>query len=88
MLPQYHFATNYLHYKDNQYIPKKTLVLLWTPLQSSLFPEIFLQYTEHSSVLDVVKHHKIVGYCEYVGGTLIVCDRRITKNKECLRRVE
>jgi hypothetical protein len=76
----------YLHYKDSQYIPKKWSCYGLSPRPHLLFfsSEIFLQYTAHTSIVDVLKHHKIVGYSEHVGGTLIVYGKRITENKNVL----
>jgi len=54
------------------------------PFFSLFFSEIFLQYTAHTSIRDILKRHKIVGYFEYVDGTLIVYDKRITENKKSL----
>jgi len=78
---------NYLHRNDDQYIPKNwSCYGLPPPQYSRFFPVLFLQYTAHTSILDVLKHHNMVGYFEYVGGTLIVYDKRFAENKKFLQQ--
>lgn len=33
---------------------------------SSVFSEIFVQIAEHTSILDILNHHNIVGYFMFV----------------------
>jgi hypothetical protein len=42
---------------------------------SSLFSEIYLQYLEHTKILD---HHQLIGYFRYVDDILIAYDTQLT----------
>ena len=51
---------------------------------SSIFSEIFLQITEHTSILAILNHHNIMGYFRFVDDFLIIYNKRITEIQECL----
>jgi hypothetical protein len=54
-------------------------------LKSSIFSELLLQYTEHTSMLTILKYYKIVGYFRYVDDILIIYDNRITEIMNVLK---
>jgi hypothetical protein len=41
---------------------------------SSIVSEIYLQYVEHTNIVQVLNQHKILGYFLYVDDFLLVCD--------------
>ena len=53
---------------------------------SSLFSEIYLQYLESTTGLDVLTHHKIIGYFRYVSDVLIHYDEVTTNIQEVLNQ--
>jgi hypothetical protein len=53
--------------------------------KSSIFSELLLQYTEHTSMLKILNCHKIVGCFRYVDVILIMYDNRITEIKNLLK---
>jgi hypothetical protein len=52
---------------------------------SSIFIEIFSQYAEHNSILQILNHHKIVGYFRYADDIWIIYDKSITYIKKVLK---
>jgi len=45
---------------------------------SSIVSEIYLQYVEHTNIVEVLNQHKILGYFRYVDDFLIVYDNTDT----------
>jgi hypothetical protein len=52
-----------------------------------IFSEIFLQYTDHTSILKILNHHKIVGYYRYVDDICIIYHKKITEIKNALEEI-
>jgi len=53
---------------------------------SSIVSEIYLQYVEHTNVVDTLNQHKKLGYFHYVGDFLIVYDNTDTDIPNVIQR--
>jgi len=67
---------NYFKF-DNRYYSQENGLAMGSPT-SSIFSEIYLQYTENPAVYDTLLHNKIMGYFRYVDDILIIYDRTTT----------
>jgi hypothetical protein len=64
---------NFFQYRDRQY--KEASYLAMGALTSSIFSEIYLQYMEHTTFVDILNKKKDIGYFHYVDDILIVYDK-------------
>jgi hypothetical protein len=67
---------NYFQYNDCIYKQKSGLAM-GAP-SSSILSELYLQYTEHTTIYDILMKHNILGYFRYVDDILIVYDTTTT----------
>jgi hypothetical protein len=51
---------------------------------SSIFSEIYLQHLEHTTVINILIHFKLVGYFRYVSDILFIYDMQQTNRHEVL----
>ena len=63
-------AQNYFQFNNSYYV-QKTGLAMGAPT-SSIFPEIYLQYLENTTIYNIRTKHKIIGYFRYVDDILIV----------------
>jgi hypothetical protein len=61
---------NYFQYNDELYLQKEGLAM-GAPT-SSIFAEIFIQYLEHTHIIEILQKHNIIDYYRYVDDILIV----------------
>jgi hypothetical protein len=45
---------------------------------SSIFSEMFIQFTEHTEIIDILTRNQILGYFRYVDDVLLVYDTTLT----------
>jgi len=67
---------NFFQYRDRQY--KQSICLAVGAPTSSIFSEIYLQYMEHTTFVDILNQQIILGYFHYVDDILIVYDKTAT----------
>ena len=67
---------NYFHFENNFYSQESGLAM-GSPT-SSVFSEIYLQYTDSSTIFNILVRNNIMGYFLYVDDILAVYDKTIT----------
>jgi hypothetical protein len=67
---------NSFSFQNTTYIQKQGLGM-GAPT-SSILSEIFLQYMEHTKLVDILTQHQILGYFRYVDDVLLVHDATLT----------
>jgi hypothetical protein len=67
---------NYFKFKESFYVQKTGLAMA-APTTSTL-SEIYLQYIEHTKIIDILIHHNILGYFRYVDDILIAFNSKST----------
>jgi hypothetical protein len=73
---------NYFQYK-NQVYKQNTGLAMGAP-SSSILSELYLQYTKHTKIYDILTKHNILGYFRYVDDVLLVYDTTVTDILEVL----
>jgi hypothetical protein len=67
---------NYFNFHDSIYIQNQGLAM-GAPT-SSVFSEMFIQFTEHTAIIDILTHNQILGSFRYIDDVLLVYDTTLT----------
>jgi hypothetical protein len=75
---------NYFQFNCNVYTQTNSLAM-GAPT-SSVLSEIYLQYLEHTAIIDILLQHKITGYYRYVDDILLIYNTRHTDVHDVLNK--
>jgi len=76
---------NYFNFQNITY--KQTTGLAMGAPTSAIFSEIYLQYIEHTLLIDILSNNHIIGYFRYVDDILLIYDIEITNINKLLEQV-